>query len=157
MPWEVFYVGPSALIVGGLGEAVLSAVGEEPGIVVHRLAVSHVPRSGKPQELLDIFGISAKSIVAAVKRTFANWNSLNHPELLSSSFSTPNPDPKDKLTTHPYHSGSSRIYLTSSVWKYSNLCTIVYPVSPIAWSVFTLHHHQFWLLENFKCCINSSL
>ncbi len=72
--WEVFYVGSSALIVGGLGEAVLSAVGEEPGIVVHRLAVSHVPHSGKPQELLDMFGISAKSIVAAVKRTFANWN-----------------------------------------------------------------------------------
>ncbi|NP_932336.3 transketolase-like protein 2 [Danio rerio] len=57
---------------GGLGEAVLSAVGEEPGIVVHRLAVSRVPRSGKPQELLDMFGISAKCIVAAVKRTFAN-------------------------------------------------------------------------------------
>uniref|UniRef100_A0A671QHS9 Transketolase-like n=1 Tax=Sinocyclocheilus anshuiensis TaxID=1608454 RepID=A0A671QHS9_9TELE len=62
--FKVFYVGSSALIVGGLGEAVLSAVGEEPGIVVHRLAVSHVPQSGKPQELLDMFGISAKSIVA---------------------------------------------------------------------------------------------
>lgn len=60
------------LFVGGLGEAVLAAVGEEPSIVVQRLAVSHVPRSGKPQELLDMFGISAKSIVAAVKRTFAN-------------------------------------------------------------------------------------
>uniref|UniRef100_A0A671QI46 transketolase n=1 Tax=Sinocyclocheilus anshuiensis TaxID=1608454 RepID=A0A671QI46_9TELE len=70
--FSVFYVGSSALIVGGLGEAVLSAVGEEPGIVVHRLAVSHVPQSGKPQELLDMFGISAKSIVAAVKHTFAN-------------------------------------------------------------------------------------
>ncbi|KTG45206.1 hypothetical protein cypCar_00003502 [Cyprinus carpio] len=57
---------------GGLGEAVLSAVGEEPGIVVHRLAVSRVPQSGKPQELLDMFGISAKSIVAAVRHTFAN-------------------------------------------------------------------------------------
>uniref|UniRef100_A0A4W4EP45 Transketolase n=1 Tax=Electrophorus electricus TaxID=8005 RepID=A0A4W4EP45_ELEEL len=57
---------------GGLGEAVLAAVGEEPGIVVHQLAVSQVPRSGKPQELLDMFGISAKSIVAAVRRTFAN-------------------------------------------------------------------------------------
>uniref|UniRef100_A0A3Q2CQZ1 Transketolase n=1 Tax=Cyprinodon variegatus TaxID=28743 RepID=A0A3Q2CQZ1_CYPVA len=57
---------------GGLGEAVLSAVGEEPGIMVTRLAVSAVPRSGKPQELLDIFGISAKHIVAAVRQTFAN-------------------------------------------------------------------------------------
>uniref|UniRef100_A0A1A8NZF7 Transketolase n=1 Tax=Nothobranchius pienaari TaxID=704102 RepID=A0A1A8NZF7_9TELE len=57
---------------GGLGEAVLSAVGCEPGIVVTRLAVSGVPRSGKPQELLDVFGISAKHIVNAVRQTFAN-------------------------------------------------------------------------------------
>uniref|UniRef100_A0A8C8A323 Transketolase n=1 Tax=Oryzias sinensis TaxID=183150 RepID=A0A8C8A323_9TELE len=57
---------------GGLGEAVLSAVGQEPGIVVTRLAVTGLPRSGKPQELLDIFGISAKHIVAAVRQTFAN-------------------------------------------------------------------------------------
>uniref|UniRef100_A0A4W6EYF9 Transketolase n=1 Tax=Lates calcarifer TaxID=8187 RepID=A0A4W6EYF9_LATCA len=57
---------------GGLGEAVLSAVGAEPGIVVTRLAVSGVPRSGKPQELLDLFGISAKHIANAVRQTFAN-------------------------------------------------------------------------------------
>ncbi|KAM6977046.1 transketolase-like protein 2 [Aplochiton taeniatus] len=57
---------------GGLGEAVLSAVGEEPGIVVTRLAVSGVPRSGKPQELLDFYGISAEYIVKAVRKTFAN-------------------------------------------------------------------------------------
>ncbi|XP_066527970.1 transketolase-like protein 2 [Hoplias malabaricus] len=57
---------------GGLGEAVLSAVGDVQNIVVHRLAVSGVPRSGKPQELLDMFGISAKCIVAAVKGTMAN-------------------------------------------------------------------------------------
>uniref|UniRef100_A0A7N6AQJ9 Transketolase n=1 Tax=Anabas testudineus TaxID=64144 RepID=A0A7N6AQJ9_ANATE len=57
---------------GGLGEAVLSAVGREPGIVVTRLAVSGVPRSGKPQELLDLFGISAKHIADAVRQTFAN-------------------------------------------------------------------------------------
>lgn len=57
---------------GGLGEAVLSAVGQEPGIIVTRLAVSGVPRSGKPQELLDIFGISAKHIASAVRKTFAN-------------------------------------------------------------------------------------
>ncbi|XP_012672142.1 transketolase-like protein 2 [Clupea harengus] len=57
---------------GGLGEAVLAAVAGEPGVVVQCLAVSRVPQSGKPQELLDLFGISAKSIVAAVKGTFAN-------------------------------------------------------------------------------------
>lgn len=57
---------------GGLGEAVCGAVAEEPTILVQRLAVSHVPQSGKPTELLHMFGISAKSIVAAVKSTFAN-------------------------------------------------------------------------------------
>ncbi|KAK6308635.1 hypothetical protein J4Q44_G00219060 [Coregonus suidteri] len=57
---------------GGLGEAVLSAVGEEPGIMVTRLAVNRIPRSGKPQELLDLYGISAKHIVSAVRQTFAN-------------------------------------------------------------------------------------
>uniref|UniRef100_A0A8C5BQP4 Transketolase n=1 Tax=Gadus morhua TaxID=8049 RepID=A0A8C5BQP4_GADMO len=57
---------------GGLGEAVLSAVGEEPGVVVTRMAVSGVPRSGKPQELLDLFKISAKHIAQAVRQTYAN-------------------------------------------------------------------------------------
>ncbi|XP_035237604.1 transketolase-like isoform X1 [Anguilla rostrata] len=57
---------------GGLGEAVCSALGEEPGIVVQRLAVSGVPRSGKPQELLEMYGISAQNIVAAVRSAFAN-------------------------------------------------------------------------------------
>lgn len=62
----------ACLCPGGLGEAVLSAVGKEPGIVVTRLAVNGVPRSGQPQELLDIFGISAKHIADAVRQTFAN-------------------------------------------------------------------------------------
>lgn len=57
---------------GGLGEAVLSAVGHEQGIVVTRLAVTSVPRSGKPQELLDFYKISAKHIANAVRQKFAN-------------------------------------------------------------------------------------
>ncbi|XP_044299657.1 transketolase-like protein 1 [Varanus komodoensis] len=57
---------------GGIGEAVAAAVSGEPGILVQSLAVSGVPRSGKPACLLDMFGISAKSIIAAVKSTFAN-------------------------------------------------------------------------------------
>nr|XP_048688703.1 transketolase-like protein 1 isoform X1 [Caretta caretta] len=57
---------------GGLGEAVAAAVSGEPGIVLQSLAVSGVPRSGKPAELLDLFGINAKNIIAAVKSTFAN-------------------------------------------------------------------------------------
>ncbi|KAJ8257514.1 hypothetical protein GJAV_G00186410 [Gymnothorax javanicus] len=53
---------------GGLGEAVCSAVAGEPGFTVHRLAVSHVPRSGKPAELLKIFGIDRDAIMQAVRK-----------------------------------------------------------------------------------------
>ncbi len=52
---------------GGLGDAVLSAVGTE-GIRVHKLAVRAVPHSGKPDELVDHFGIGARSIVEAAKQ-----------------------------------------------------------------------------------------
>ena len=55
---------------GGLGEAVLAVVGEEPDIVVTRLAVTEVPRSGRSQELLDKYGISAQHIVNAVLQIF---------------------------------------------------------------------------------------
>lgn len=52
---------------GGLGEAVLSAVASEPGIIVTKLAVNEVPRSGPSNVLLDKYGINAKSIVRAVE------------------------------------------------------------------------------------------
>ena len=52
--------------VGGIGDAVAEAVGEA-GIRVHRMAVREIPRSGKPEELLDRFGISARQIVTAVR------------------------------------------------------------------------------------------
>ncbi|KAM6149292.1 LOW QUALITY PROTEIN: transketolase-like protein 2 [Erethizon dorsatum] len=57
---------------GGIGEAVCAAVSREPDISVHQLAVMEVPRSGKPGELLDMFRISAKHIIAAVKYTLMN-------------------------------------------------------------------------------------
>ncbi|XP_067880355.1 transketolase-like protein 2 [Heterodontus francisci] len=57
---------------GGLGEAVSAAVCLEPGILVHRLAVSGIAWSAKPAELLDAFGISAGAIVAAVRSVLAN-------------------------------------------------------------------------------------
>jgi transketolase len=52
---------------GGIGDAVSQAVGDA-GIPVIRLAVSEIPRSGKPAELLDRYGISARHIVAAVRQ-----------------------------------------------------------------------------------------
>jgi transketolase len=51
---------------GGIGDAVSAAVSEE-SIRVHRIAVREIPRSGKPEELLDRYGISASHIADAVK------------------------------------------------------------------------------------------
>ena len=51
---------------GGIGDAVSAAVADA-GLAVRRLAVREIPRSGKPDELLDRFGISARHIVAAVR------------------------------------------------------------------------------------------
>lgn len=52
---------------GGLGDAVLSAVGTE-GIAVHKLAVRRIPHSGKPDELINHYGIGAGSIVETAKQ-----------------------------------------------------------------------------------------
>ena len=51
---------------GGLGDAVLSALASERVKAV-KLAVREIPRSGKPKELIDLFGISSRHIVEAVR------------------------------------------------------------------------------------------
>jgi transketolase len=51
---------------GGLGDAVAGELSVE-GIKVHKLAVTHLARSGKPDELLAWFGINADGIVKKVK------------------------------------------------------------------------------------------
>jgi transketolase len=54
---------------GGIGEAVLSALAAA-GVSPTRfklMAVTGMPHSGKPEELVDAFGISARDIAAAVK------------------------------------------------------------------------------------------
>lgn len=45
----------------------MSAVAMERNIIVRQLAVPRVPRSGKCDELLDMFGISAACVVKAAK------------------------------------------------------------------------------------------
>jgi transketolase len=50
---------------GGLGDAVLNAVGKAARVI--KLAVREIPRSGPPEALLDTYGISSKHIVQAVK------------------------------------------------------------------------------------------
>lgn len=51
---------------GGLGDAVQSALSAER-IPVYKIGVTEIPHSGKPQELIEKFGISSKSIIAKVK------------------------------------------------------------------------------------------
>jgi transketolase len=46
---------------------VSTAVVGEPGVTVTRLAVGQVPRSGKPAELLKMFGIDKDAIAQAVR------------------------------------------------------------------------------------------
>jgi transketolase len=56
---------------GGLGDAVAGELSER-GIRVHKLAVRGLPHSGKPEELLDRHGISARHIVEAVEKQLAS-------------------------------------------------------------------------------------
>jgi transketolase len=53
---------------GGMGDAVSEALAPV-GVVVRRLAVREIPRSGQPDELMDRYGISARHIAEAVRRT----------------------------------------------------------------------------------------
>ncbi|XP_018306430.1 transketolase-like protein 2 isoform X1 [Mycetomoellerius zeteki] len=52
---------------GGLGEAVQSSVALEKNVIVKKLAVLEVPRSGPSTVLLENYGISARNIVATVQ------------------------------------------------------------------------------------------
>ncbi len=52
---------------GGLGDAVAGAVVSE-GVRVHKMAVREIPHSGKPDELLDRYGLSARAIVETVQK-----------------------------------------------------------------------------------------
>ena len=54
---------------GGIGEAVAAATSGAATVKI--LAVREIPRSGKPAELLDRFGISARHIVEAVRAMIA--------------------------------------------------------------------------------------
>ena len=51
---------------GGIGDAVAEAIADA-GFTVHRLAVREIPRSGKPEQLIERYGISASHIVDAVR------------------------------------------------------------------------------------------
>lgn len=69
---EVAKTGRKAVVVedhfqnGGLGDAVAQALNGKAEIV--HLAINDMPRSGKPEELLDKYGIDAEHIKSAVKK-----------------------------------------------------------------------------------------
>lgn len=52
---------------GGIGDAVCEAVAPH-GIRVERVAVPGVPRSGTPEELMDVNGLSARALTATIRR-----------------------------------------------------------------------------------------
>src|SRR3989441_3841952 len=56
---------------GGLGAAVLEALAADPPAHFAHLAVRDLPESGKPEELMNAAGISAKHIVAAATKLLA--------------------------------------------------------------------------------------
>lgn len=57
-------------IDGGIGDAVASAVSPS-GIRVHKLGVSEIPRSGKPEELLATYGIDRTAVAEKVRLLIA--------------------------------------------------------------------------------------
>jgi transketolase, putative len=51
---------------GGIGECVSSALSNVLNMRIESLAVREIPRSGPPSDLIEKYGIGAKSIIAAV-------------------------------------------------------------------------------------------
>ena len=52
---------------GGLGDAVLNALSTE-GVRLHKMGIQEIAHSGKPDQLLDHYGINARAIIAKVKQ-----------------------------------------------------------------------------------------
>ena len=51
---------------GGIGEAVLDAISEQRDLILRKMCVREVPRSGPPMVLLEKFGIGTDCIVNEV-------------------------------------------------------------------------------------------
>lgn len=59
-------------IIGGLGGAVAEALGEHHPVPLHRVGLPDVfGESGKPEDLLEKYGLTAKHLVAAVHQVLA--------------------------------------------------------------------------------------
>lgn len=61
-----------AQITGGLGGAIAELLGEECAVPLYRIGVrDRFGESGKPEELMDAYGLRAKDIIKAVKQVIA--------------------------------------------------------------------------------------
>jgi transketolase len=65
---------------GGLGEAVAAELATD-GFIVHRLAVTQIPHSGKAEELLARYGIDASAIRDKVHEMAHQLETHPRPEL----------------------------------------------------------------------------
>ena len=55
-------------LVGGLGDAVLEVLSTRKDVCIYKMGVTKIPRSGKPEELLDYVDIYAEDIVQKIKK-----------------------------------------------------------------------------------------
>jgi transketolase len=52
---------------GGIGDSVLGALAGD-GVRLTKMGINQIPHSGKPDQLLDHYGISARAIVEKIKQ-----------------------------------------------------------------------------------------
>lgn len=62
---------------GGLGDAVLGVFAESGDVRIRKQAVTELPHSGKPEELLELYGLSAKRIAEAVRQFIGTGTALS--------------------------------------------------------------------------------
>ncbi|OGM35306.1 hypothetical protein A3D84_05830 [Candidatus Woesebacteria bacterium RIFCSPHIGHO2_02_FULL_42_20] len=55
-------------IVGGIGDAVLEVLAENPSIPVYKMGVTKPPHSGTPEDVMNLEGLTAKDIIETVKK-----------------------------------------------------------------------------------------
>ena len=65
-PSELVLTVEDHYLHGGLGDAVMSALSFE-GIRLHKMGIRDIAHSGKPAQLLDHYGISARAIIEKAK------------------------------------------------------------------------------------------
>ena len=56
------------ILQGGIGDAVLDALAETRNVLVKKMCVREVPRSGPPMVLLEKYGIGTECIVKTVQQ-----------------------------------------------------------------------------------------